>query len=107
MSLHVHSEFSSLDGWSTVDEIGDRIEEIGCKYCGLTDHGVVAGHLAFDKAMRSRGINPVFGCELYHGVDFAAKLEKGKRDQAHLIALATTDEGLRNLWRLVNATADR
>ncbi len=106
MSLHVHSEYSSLDGWSTVDEIGDRIQELGCPYCGLTDHGVVAGHIKFDKAMRSRDINPVFGCELYHGLDFGT-LKKGARDQAHLIALAMTDEGLRNLWRLVNCTASR
>lgn len=106
MSLHVHSEFSSLDGWSTVDEIGDRMLEIGCPFCGLTDHGVVAGHIEFDKAMRKRGLNPVFGAELYHGIDFADSKGK-KRDQAHLLALAMTDEGLRNLWRLVNATADR
>ena len=106
MSLHVHSEFSSLDGWSTVDEIGDRILDIGCPFCGLTDHGVVAGHLEFDKAMRSRGINPVFGAELYHGVKLGQTMKKNERDQAHLIALAMTDEGLRNLWRLVNATSD-
>lgn len=105
MSLHVHSEFSSLDGWSTVDEIGDRMLDIGCPFCGLTDHGVVAGHLEFDKAMRKRGLNPVFGAELYHGQDFSTTGKK-KRDQAHLIALAMTDEGLRNLWRLVNATAN-
>jgi DNA polymerase III subunit alpha len=103
LSLHVHSEFSSLDGWSTVDEIGDRMLDIGCPFCGLTDHGVVAGHIAFDKAMRKRGLNPVFGAELYHGVNFSENLKA--RDQAHLIALAMTDEGLRNLWRLVNATA--
>lgn len=62
MSLHVHSEYSSLDGWSTVDEIAERMLEIQCPFCGLTDHGVVAGHIDFDKAMRSRGLNPVFGC---------------------------------------------
>lgn len=106
MSLHVHSEYSALDGWSTVDEIGDRMLEIGCPFCGLTDHGVVAGHIEFDKAMRSRGLNPVFGAELYHGINFD-NLKKNERDQAHLIALAMTDEGLRNLWRLTNVTADR
>lgn len=104
MSLHVHSEYSSLDGWSTVDEIGDRMLDIGCPFCGLTDHGVVAGHIDFDKAMRKRGLNPVFGAELYHGIDYSDGKGK-KRDQAHLIALAMTDEGLRNLWRLVNATS--
>lgn len=106
MSLHVHSEYSSLDGWSTVDEIAERMLEIKCPFCGLTDHGVVAGHIEFDKAMRSRGLNPVFGAELYHGVKFDT-LKKNERDQAHLIALAMTDEGLRNLWRLTDATSDR
>lgn len=106
MSLHVHSEYSALDGWSTVDEIAERMLEIKCPFCGLTDHGVVAGHIEFDKAMRSRGLNPVFGAELYHGLKFD-NVKKNERDQAHLIALAMTDEGLRNLWRLTNATADR
>ena len=107
MSLHVHSEYSSLDGWSTVDEIAERMLEIQCPFCGLTDHGVVAGHIDFDKAMRSRGLNPVFGCELYHGVNFDNSIKKNERDQAHLLALAMTDEGLKNLWRLTNVTADR
>src|SRR5208282_1878953 len=62
MSLHVHSEYSSLDGWSTVKEIAKRTKEVGCSYCGLTDHGVVAGHIEFDKAMRDEGLKPVFGC---------------------------------------------
>lgn len=106
MSLHVHSEYSALDGWSTVDEIGDRMVEIGCPFCGLTDHGVVSGHIEFDKAMRSRGVNPVFGVELYHGMKVGETMKKNERDQAHLLALAMTDEGLRNLWRLVNATSD-
>lgn len=106
MSLHVHSDFSALDGWSTVDEIGDRMLEIGRSYCGLTDHGVVSGHLDFDKAMRKRKITPVYGCELYAGTDFTEKKKK-ERDQAHLIALAMTDEGLKNLWRLVHSTSDR
>jgi DNA polymerase-3 subunit alpha len=107
MSLHVHSEFSSLDGWSTVDEIGDRMLEIGCPFCGLTDHGVVSGHIDFDTAMRKRDLNPVFGAELYHGVEIGKTFKAKERDQHHLIALAMTDEGLRNLWRLVNSTADR
>ena len=107
MSLHVHSEYSSLDGWSTVDEIAERMLEIKCPFCGLTDHGVVAGHIDFDKAMRSRGLNPVFGAELYHGIKFDGQIKKNERDQAHLIALAMTDEGLKNLWRLTNATSDR
>ena len=100
--LHVHSEFSSLDGLSTVDEIAQRTLECGFPGGALTDHGVVAGHLDFEKAMLKHGLNPVFGCELYHGL---ITNPKGERDQAHLIALAMTDEGLKNLWRLTDRTS--
>lgn len=102
--LHNHSEFSAIDGVSKVSEIADRMEQMGCSCCGLTDHGVVAGHLELDKEFRKRDLKPIFGCELYHGVRFGEKLGN-KRDQAHLIALAMTDEGLRNLWRLNDAAA--
>jgi DNA polymerase-3 subunit alpha len=101
--LHNHSMYSALDGFSTPEEIADRCLEIGCPCCGLTDHGVVTGHLHFAKALQAKGIQPIFGCELYHGVSHAP--QGGGRDQAHLIALAQTDEGLRNLWRLVSSTA--
>lgn len=98
--LHNHSEYSALDGLSRMSEIADRCIEIGCECCGLTDHGVISGHMEFSKVLTEKGIKPIFGCELYHGV----KSEWGprERDQAHLVALAMTDEGLRNLWRLVD-----
>lgn len=101
--LHNHSQYSALDGFSTPEEIADRCVEIGCPCCGLTDHGVVTGHLAFAEALEAKGIMPIFGCELYHGTKTTFKARE--RDQAHLIALAKTDEGLLNLWRLVNNTA--
>jgi DNA polymerase III subunit alpha len=102
--LHNHSFFSALDGISSPEEIADRCVEIGCECCGLTDHGLVAGHLHFAKAMQARGLKPVFGMEAYHGLktQFAPK----ERDQAHLIVLAQTNEGLRNLWRLTHRTSD-
>jgi DNA polymerase-3 subunit alpha len=103
--LHNHSEYSAIDGVSTPKEIAQRvITDMGCPCCGITDHGVVAGHLEFDKEIRAAGGKPIFGCELYHGVRFGEKLGN-KRDQAHLIALAMTDEGLLNLWRLNDAAA--
>lgn len=102
--IHNHSYFSALDGFSTPEEIALRCLEIECPCCGLTDHGVVTGHLAFAKELTKYGIKPMFGCELYHGVDTTAS---GKdRDQAHLVAIAQNDKGLRNLWSLVSATAD-
>jgi len=100
--LHNHSEYSALDGFSTCEEIAERCVELGCPCCGITDHGTVAGHLEFAKALAKRDIKPIFGTELYHGVK--PKGYKGwtrnERDQAHLVVGAMTNEGLRNLWRL-------
>src|SRR3954465_13942587 len=102
--LHNHSEYSTIDGYSKIVEIADRVEQMGCPCCGLTDHGVVAGHLELDKVFRKRGLKPIFGCELYHGTLFN-EVKGNKRDQKHLIALAMTDEGLKNLWRLNDIAA--
>jgi len=100
---HVHSEYSALDGLSTVVEIADRCVELGCPCCGLTDHGTVAGHLEFAKALTAKGIKPIFGCELYHGIK--TEFGKNERDQAHFIAGALNNKGLRNLWSLVDESA--
>lgn len=97
-SLHVHSEYSNIDGVSKLNENVQRAIDLGMEAIGLTDHGVIAGHLEFDKIARKNGIKPIFGCEMYHGIRMGEKF-KG-RDQAHLIVLAKTDEGLKNLWRL-------
>lgn len=101
--LHNHSEYSAIDGVSKISEIIARAQEIGAPAIGLTDHGVVTGHLEFDKQARKAGINPIFGCELYHGLVFEGKLPK--RDQAHLIVMAKNDLGLTNLWRMTDAAA--
>ena len=98
--IHNHSEYSALDGLATAREIAIRCQEIGCSCCGITDHGTVSGHLEFAKTMAEYDIKPVFGCELYHGTK--TEFAKQERDQAHFIAGAMTDEGLRNLWRLVD-----
>jgi DNA polymerase-3 subunit alpha len=98
--IHNHTEYSALDGLATAREIAQRCVEIGCNCCGITDHGTVSGHLEFAKTMAEFDIKPVFGCELYHGTK--TKFEKHERDQAHFIAGAMTNEGLRNLWRLVD-----
>lgn len=103
--IHNHSEFSALDGLSTCKEIMQRCQCIGCEAVGITDHGTVAGHLEFAKQAAEHGIKPLFGCELYHGI-YATKEERiaaghKKRDSAHLVAVAATDQGLRNLWSLV------
>lgn len=102
--LHVHSMYSALDGWSTPLEIAQRVKQIGAEGTGLTDHGNVCGHLHMAKVAAEEGIKVLLGEELYHGVGLAPKQ---KRDQAHLIALAVTSEGLHNLWRLSDCASHR
>ena len=63
--LHVHSMYSLLDGLSQPKNIAKRCLEIGAKTCAITDHGNIAGHVAFHKTMTSNGIKPILGCELY------------------------------------------
>jgi DNA polymerase-3 subunit alpha len=101
--LHNHTEFSTLDGLSTPKEVAERAAELGCPCCGITDHGTVAGHLQFYKELTAKGIKPILGCELYHGVK--TEFSRNERDQAHFVAGAMTSEGLRNLWRLVDAAS--
>jgi DNA polymerase-3 subunit alpha len=105
--LHNHSEYSALDGLSTCREIAARCEELGCPCCGLTDHGTVAGHLEFAKELTKRGIKPIFGAELYHGLKPKGYTgwKRNERDQSHFVVGAITNEGLRNLWRLVDASS--
>src|SRR3954452_11524744 len=101
--VHNHSEYSALDGLSTCKEIAQRSSELGYEAVGLSDHGTVAGHLDFARACKDSGVKPLFACELFHGVN--SNPSGPKRDQAHFLAGALTSEGLRNLWRLVDASA--
>lgn len=106
--IHNHSEYSALDGLAKCEEIMQRCQCIGCESVGLTDHGTVSGHLEFAKQAHAHGIKPIFGCELYQGRFDTNDDRKAagwkKRDQAHLVAVAETDQGLRNLWSLVTAS---
>lgn len=101
--LHNHSEYSALDGYSTCKEIASRCVEMDCPCCGITDHGTVAGHLEFAVELAKQGVKPIFGAELYHGV--LANPKGQGRDQAHLVVGALNNNGLRNLWRLVDASS--
>jgi DNA polymerase-3 subunit alpha len=102
--IHNHTEYSALDGLATPREIAARCVEIGCPCCGITDHGTVAGHLEFGKEMQKNGIKPIYGCEFYQAV--RTTIGKGQRDTYHFVVGAMTDEGLKNLWRLQDSTAD-
>ena len=107
--LHQHSTHSSLDGAALHPELAARCVELGHAACALTDHGVVTGHFAFDRAMRQAGVKPIFGVEAYFVPDLREK-GKAKSDRrveekaafgySHLTILTRTQEGYSNLLRL-------
>ena len=102
--LHVHTEYSLLDGACRIDKIARRAKELGQTALAVTDHGVMYGAVAFYKACKEAGIKPIIGCEVYvapramtdkaHGTD---------NDYSHLILLCRNEQGYRNLCRLVSA----
>jgi len=99
--LHVHSEYSLLDGAARIRGLVDRAAELGMKALALTDHGVMYGVIPFYKACTERGIKPIIGCEAY--LTPGSRLEKGsRRDHPihHITLLAKNAEGYRNLMRL-------
>jgi DNA polymerase-3 subunit alpha len=100
--LHCHSTYSLLDGLSKPAQIADRCKEIGTKACALTDHGNIAGTVKFYSAMKSAGIKPILGCELYICKQDPSVKEKENRDLSHFIVLAKNYVGWKNLIRLVS-----
>lgn len=99
--LHVHSEYSLLDGSSRVKKLPQKAKELGMNSIALTDHGVMFGIIDFYKACKKEGIKPVLGCEIYVAPR-DLKLKEGKQDAAnyHLILLAKSNEGYKNLMKI-------
>ncbi|WP_310833268.1 DNA polymerase III subunit alpha [Paenibacillus pedocola] len=101
--LHVHSEYSLLDGAARITDLVRRAGEYGMKSLALTDHGVMYGAIPFYKACVANGIKPIIGCEAY--LTAGSRRERGSRkDQPiyHLILLAKNETGYKNLMRLVS-----
>jgi DNA polymerase III subunit alpha len=107
--LHLHTQYSLLDGASRPGKLAKRVGELGMPACAITDHGNMFGAVEFHDAMRSEGIKPIIGCEMY--VAYGSRFEKaGAEDQNadagsnnHLIVLAANEQGYRNLVKLVSA----
>ena len=108
VGLHVHSELSTLDGFSKVSDIPKRARELGQQAVGLTDHGECAGHVKFQKACREEGIKPLFGMEGYHHPDIAAAMAAKvyPKDNSHICLIAQDQRGLSNLWALSSVAYD-
>ena len=107
--LHLHTEFSLLDGASRPDELAKRVSQLGMPACAITDHGNMFGAVEFYNAMKKEKVKPIIGCEMYvaYGSRFdKAGVEDGQADAGannHLIVLASNNEGYKNLVKLVSA----
>ncbi len=101
--LHLHSEYSLLDGACRIDEIPKRVKECGQEAVAITDHGVMYGVVAFDAACRREGIRPIIGCEVYvaPGSRFD-KTHTGEGYADHLVLLCENMDGYRNLTEMVS-----
>src|SRR5215218_9252039 len=97
--LHVHSEYSLLDGACKIDQLAARAAELDMPALGLTDHGVMNGAVEHYKACKANGIKPILGLEAYLVDDRRAE---GRAERNHLTLLATNDEGFRNLVKLTS-----
>src|SRR2546421_4621413 len=99
--LHVHSEYSLLDGACKIDALAARAAEFGQPALGLTDHGVMNGAVELYKACRKRGVKPILGFEAYLCDD--VKSDAVRYERNHLTLLAADDAGFRNLVKLTSA----
>src|SRR5690242_2490073 len=100
--LHVHSEYSLLDGACKIDQLAERAAAFGQPALALTDHGVMNGAVELYTACRKHGIKPIIGCEVYLVGDHSRR-GPGRLEQFHLTLLAANPVGYRNLVKLSSA----
>ena len=103
--LHVHTEYSLLDGSNKIKEYVSRVKELGMTSAAITDHGVMYGCMDFYKEAVAQGIKPILGCEVYVAPGSRFDRDLGSSDDRyyHLVLLAENDEGYQNLVRIVSA----
>ena len=102
--LHVHTEYSLLDGFCRIDRIAKKAKSLGQSAIAITDHGVMYGAVAFYRACLKEGIRPIIGCEVYVAPRSRFQKEHGlDNNYAHLILLCKDETGYRNLCALVSA----
>ncbi len=100
--LHLHSEYSLLDGACRINEIAENAKKLGQRAVAITDHGTMYGVVDFYKACKAAGIKPIIGCEIY--VAPGSRLEKNKSndDYSHLVLLCKNEIGYKNLIQIVS-----
>ena len=102
--LHVHTEYSLLDGSNKIKEYVARVKELGMNSAAITDHGVMYGVIDFYRAAREAGIKPILGCEVYvaPGSRFDKEVTGGEERYNHLVLLAENNQGYANLMKIVS-----
>ncbi|HJB28053.1 MAG TPA: DNA polymerase III subunit alpha [Candidatus Blautia faecavium] len=102
--LHVHTEYSLLDGSNKIKEYVARVKELGMDSAAITDHGVMYGVIDFYKEAKAAGINPILGCEVYVAPGSRFDREAGSGDDRyyHLVLLAENNQGYSNLMKIVS-----
>ncbi len=104
--LHVHTEFSLLDGACRIRDLAKRVKELGQDAVAITDHGVMYGVIDFYRACKAEGIKPIIGCEVYvtpEGRSRFDKVHEFDAESRHLVLLCENEEGYRNLSFMVSA----
>ena len=101
--LHVHTEYSLLDGACRIDRMFEHLKEMGQTAAAITDHGVMYGCVQFYKAAKAAGIKPIIGCEVY--VATRSRFDKVRHIDGnnHLVLLCKNETGYKNLIKLVSA----
>ena len=96
--LHVHTEYSLLDGSNKIKEYVKRVKELGMDSAAITDHGVMYGVIDFYKEAKAQGIKPIIGCEVYvaPGSRFDREANTGEDRYYHLVLLAENNKGYQN-----------
>ena len=99
--LHLHTQYSLLDGAIRLDQLFPRLQELGMDSVAMTDHGNMFGTIDFYRRATNAGIKPIIGCEVYLAGP-RGMTDKSSRDMYHLVLLAKNERGYRNLCSLVS-----
>ena len=102
--LHVHTEYSLLDGAARIPELVARAKELGMTHLAITDHGNMYGVINFYRECKKQGVHPIIGCEVYvaPGSRFEKEVNQDEKRYNHLILLAENNTGYQNLMKLVS-----
>ncbi|MBR2675151.1 MAG: DNA polymerase III subunit alpha [Mogibacterium sp.] len=101
--LHLHTEYSLLDGMNRISELPNYVKELGMEACAITDHGAMFGVVDFYKSCKKAGIKPIIGCEVYTAARSLYDKDSDRdRNSGHLILLAETQKGYSNLVKIIS-----